>query len=40
MKNEAFARIKINKLLEEADWRFFDNKEGKKIDETTKKLKD
>ena len=29
MKNEAHARIKINKLLEEADWRFFDNEEGK-----------
>ncbi len=29
MKNEAHARIKINKLLEEADWRFFDNEKGK-----------
>jgi type I restriction enzyme, R subunit len=29
MKNEAYARIKINKLLEEAGWRFFDNDEGK-----------
>ena len=29
MKNEALARIKINQLLEEAGWRFFDNKEGK-----------
>ncbi|MFK5891307.1 MAG: DEAD/DEAH box helicase family protein [Flavobacteriaceae bacterium] len=29
MKNEAHARIKINKLLEEADWRFFDNEQGK-----------
>ncbi len=29
MKNEAHARIKINKLLEEAGWRFFDNHEGK-----------
>ena len=29
MKNEAHARIKINKLLEEAGWRFFDNGEGK-----------
>ena len=29
LKNEAHARIKINKLLEEAGWRFFDNKEGK-----------
>jgi len=29
MANEAHARIKINKLLEEAGWRFFDNKEGK-----------
>ena len=25
---EAKARIKINKLLEEAGWRFFDNTEG------------
>ena len=29
MKNEAHSRIKINKLLEEAGWRFFDNEEGK-----------
>ncbi len=29
MKNEAHARIKINKLLEEAGWRFFDNEHGK-----------
>ena len=29
MKNEAHARIKINKLLEEAGWRFFDSEEGK-----------
>ncbi len=29
MKNEAHARIKINKLLEESGWRFFDSKEGK-----------
>ena len=28
MANEAHARIKINKLLEEAGWRFFDNEEG------------
>lgn len=28
MKNEAHARIKINKLLEEAGWRFFDNEQG------------
>lgn len=28
MNNEAHARIKINKLLEEAGWRFFDNEEG------------
>jgi type I restriction enzyme R subunit len=28
MKNEAQARIKINKLLEEAEWRFFDNEVG------------
>ena len=26
---EAKARIKINKLLEEAGWRFFDSEEGK-----------
>ncbi len=26
---EATARIKINKLLEESGWRFFDNSEGK-----------
>lgn len=29
MKNEAHARIKINKLLEDAGWRFFDNENGK-----------
>ncbi len=29
MKNEAHARIKINQLLEEAGWRFFDNEQGK-----------
>ena len=29
MKNEAHARIKINKLLEEAGWRFFDTDDGK-----------
>lgn len=29
MKNEAHARIKINQLLEEAGWRFFDNEERK-----------
>ena len=29
MNKEALARIKINKLLEEAGWRFFDNDEGK-----------
>lgn len=28
LSNEAHARIKINKLLEEAGWRFFDNQEG------------
>ncbi len=28
-KKEARARIKINKLLEEAGWRFFDNEQGK-----------
>lgn len=27
-KKEAFARIKINKLLEEAGWRFFDDENG------------
>ena len=27
--NEAKARIKINKLLEEAGWRFFDDENGK-----------
>jgi type I restriction enzyme R subunit len=26
---EATARIKINKLLEEANWRFFDSADGK-----------
>src|SRR5665647_1045596 len=29
LNNEAHARIKINKLLEEAGWRFFENHEGK-----------
>jgi hypothetical protein len=29
LQNEAHARIKINQLLEEAGWRFFDNNEGK-----------
>ncbi|MCD4745863.1 MAG: hypothetical protein K8R58_06150 [Bacteroidales bacterium] len=29
MKNEVHVRIKINKLLEEAGWRFFDNEESK-----------
>ena len=29
MPNEAQARIKINKLLEAAGWRFFDSAEGK-----------
>lgn len=29
INNEAHARIKINKLLEGAGWRFFDNPEGK-----------
>ncbi len=29
MKNEAHARIKINQLLSEAGWRFFDNELGK-----------
>ena len=28
-EKEAKARIKINKLLEEAGWRFFDNDSGK-----------
>lgn len=27
-KGEASARLKINHLLEETDWRFFDNKNG------------
>ncbi|MBT7393867.1 MAG: DEAD/DEAH box helicase family protein, partial [Prolixibacteraceae bacterium] len=29
LNNEAHARIKINKLLEEAGWRFFDTEKGK-----------
>jgi type I restriction enzyme R subunit len=29
MQKEAKARIKINKLLEESKWRFFDDKSGK-----------
>ena len=29
MPKEAQARIKINKLLEEAGWRFFDSSDGK-----------
>lgn len=29
LQNEAHARIKINQLLNEAGWRFFDNHEGK-----------
>lgn len=29
MNNEAHARIKINQLLTEAGWRFFDNEQGK-----------
>ncbi|MBU2466238.1 MAG: type I restriction enzyme HsdR N-terminal domain-containing protein, partial [Bacteroidetes bacterium] len=29
LNNEAHARIKINKLLVEAGWRFFDTEEGK-----------
>jgi type I restriction enzyme R subunit len=28
LKNEAIARIRINKLLEEAGWRFFDDEKG------------
>jgi type I restriction enzyme R subunit len=28
-KKEAKVRIKINKLLEDAEWRFFDGDEGK-----------
>lgn len=28
MKNEALARVRINKLLEEAGWRFFDDENG------------
>jgi type I restriction enzyme R subunit len=31
MSKEAQARIKINKLLEEAGWRFFDDENGKSI---------
>ena len=29
MNKEALARIKINKLLEDAGWRFFDTKDGR-----------
>lgn len=29
LEKEALARIKINKLLEDAGWRFFDNEKGK-----------
>ncbi|MHB8583226.1 MAG: hypothetical protein ACYDAV_08170, partial [Gammaproteobacteria bacterium] len=29
LNSEAKARIKINKLLEEAGWRFFDDENGK-----------
>ena len=29
MNKEALARIKINKFLEDAGWRFFDNEKGK-----------
>ena len=29
MNKEALARIKINKYLEDAGWRFFDNEKGK-----------
>ena len=29
LNNEATARIKINKLLEEAGWKFFDDENGK-----------
>jgi type I restriction enzyme R subunit len=29
MKNEAHARIKINQMLSEAGWRFFDNEQGR-----------
>jgi len=29
MQKEAKARIRINKLLEEAGWRFFDDENGK-----------
>jgi hypothetical protein len=28
MKNEAHARIKINQLLTDAGWRFFDDEKG------------
>jgi len=29
MQKEAKARIKINKLLEQSGWRFFDNETGR-----------
>ena len=29
MEKEAVARIKIDKLLQESGWRFFDSEEGK-----------
>ena len=29
VEKEALARIKINQLLEDAGWRFFDNEKGK-----------
>ena len=29
MRKEAKARIKINQLLQDASWRFFDNENGK-----------
>ena len=31
MSKEAKARIKINKLLEEAGWRFFDSEHGNAV---------
>ncbi len=39
MPKEAKARIKINKMLEEAGWRFFDNEEGKANVELENKTK-
>lgn len=38
MQKEAKARIKINKLLEQADWRFFDNEKDKNLSVRFKEL--